>query len=240
MTKRTFLITGASKGIGLATAHWFSSHGHSVIGAARSHSVVDFPGEYYSVDFSDIAGSREWINALQQTTKIDGIVNNVGNINAGSLEEVTTKDLFEVLDLTLRPTLEITQALVPAMKARGWGRIINMSSRGILGIPNRTSYASAKAAMMSFTRTWSLELAPHSITVNCVAPGPVESELFRQNSPVGSPSEARVISMIPMGKIGRPEDVAGAIGFFASEEASFITGQTLFIDGGASIGKVAA
>jgi NAD(P)-dependent dehydrogenase (short-subunit alcohol dehydrogenase family) len=239
MTKRTFLITGASKGIGLATAHWLSSRGHSVIGAARSKTGVDFPGEYFSIDFSDSAITCEWIKALNAKYKIDGVVNNVGNINAGPLEEVTTKDLFEVLDLTLRPTLEITRALVPGMKASGWGRIINMSSRGILGIPNRTSYASAKAAMMSFTRTWSLELASYNITVNCVAPGPIESDLFRQNSPVGSPSEARVLSMIPMGKIGKPEDVASAIGFLASEEASFITGQTIFIDGGASIGKVA-
>jgi NAD(P)-dependent dehydrogenase (short-subunit alcohol dehydrogenase family) len=125
------------------------------------------------------------------------------------------------------------------MRRRGWGRIVNLSSLVVLGVTNRTAYAAAKAAMMSFTRTWALELAQTGITVNAVAPGPTETELFRQNTPVGSEAEQRFLSLVPMKRFGKPEELAAAVAFLLSEEAGFITGQTLFVDGGASVGKAA-
>lgn len=98
-------------------------------------------------------------------------------------------------------------------------------------------YAAAKAAVNSLTRTWALELAESGITVNAVAPGPIEMEMFRRNSPAGSEAEARFLSMIPMRPLGRPEEIAAAIAFLLLEDAGFITGQILFADGGGSVGR---
>jgi 3-oxoacyl-[acyl-carrier protein] reductase len=105
------------------------------------------------------------------------------------------------------------------------------------GVANRTAYAAAKAAMLSLTRTRALELAETGITVNAVAPGPTETELFRQNTPAGSEAERRFLSLVPMKRLGRPEELAAAVAFLLSEDAGYITGQTLFVDGGASVGK---
>jgi NAD(P)-dependent dehydrogenase (short-subunit alcohol dehydrogenase family) len=117
---------------------------------------------------------------------------------------------------------------------------VNVTSLVTTGIPLRSGYAAAKAAVNSLTRTWAMELAETGITVNAVAPGPVETEMFRRNTPAGSEAESRFLSMIPMRRLGKPEEIAAAIAFLLSDEAGFITGQTLFVDGGGSIGRTAA
>jgi NAD(P)-dependent dehydrogenase (short-subunit alcohol dehydrogenase family) len=123
------------------------------------------------------------------------------------------------------------------MKAKGWGRIVNISSLTVLGVARRSAYAASKAAIVSLTRPWALDLAETGITVNAVAPGPIETEMFRENTPAGSDAERRFLSLIPMKRLGAPNEIAASIAFLLSDEASYITGQTLFVDGGGSIGK---
>jgi NAD(P)-dependent dehydrogenase (short-subunit alcohol dehydrogenase family) len=105
-------------------------------------------------------------------------------------------------------------------------------------VPYRTSYSAAKSALVSFGKSWALELAPYGITVNSVAPGPTDTELFNTNNPPGSESRQRYVDGVPMKRVADPSEIAAAIGFFLSEEAGFITGQNLFVDGGSSVGRV--
>ena len=122
------------------------------------------------------------------------------------------------------------------MKARNFGRIVNICSRAIFGARDRTAYSAAKAALVGCTRTWALELANYGITSNAVAPGPIETELFRQARPVGSDGEKKVLATIPVGRLGSPEEVASAVRFLLSDSASFISGQISGVDGASSLG----
>jgi NAD(P)-dependent dehydrogenase (short-subunit alcohol dehydrogenase family) len=122
------------------------------------------------------------------------------------------------------------------MKAAGFGRVVLVSSRAVLGLPTRTSYAATKAGMLGMARTWALELAPHGITVNIVAPGPIETDNFYSVVPRGQGE--RVAQAIPVKRLGQPGDVARAVMFFADRDAGFVTGQVLYICGGTSVGSL--
>ena len=151
---------------------------------------------------------------------------------------MNTGVLAEVMDLNVRPALQLTQALLPGMRPARFGRIINVTSLVTRGFAFRSSYAVAKAALESLTRTMAIELAADGITANAVAPGPTETEVFRSNNPHGSEGEARYLRSVPMTRFAQPSEIAAAIAFLAGDKAGFITGQTPFVDCGASLGTL--
>jgi 3-oxoacyl-[acyl-carrier protein] reductase len=236
MTK-SIVITGASKGIGRAAADALAEQGWTVIGVARSAPQC-FPGEFISADLGDQDQTGALANELAARGNVLGIVNNVGLDKHETIDAVELRVFTAVMDLNVRPALQLTQALLPGMRSARFGRIINVTSLVTRGFAFRASYAAAKAALESLTRTMALELAAHDITANAIAPGPTEREPFRANNPPGSEGEARYLRNVPMRRFAQPEEIAAAITFLAGEKAGFITGQTLFIDGGASLGSL--
>lgn len=232
---KNVLITGASRGIGLATSHLLANKGYLVIGIARTPPQDQFPGKFYQCDLSDKKKTVEVIDQIAKSYEIYAIVNNVGIGIPQPLGSIDLEALYQVFDLNVRVAVQMVQGFIEQMKERRCGRIINISSRAIFGKKFRTSYAAAKMALVGCTRTWALELAEFNITSNSVAPGPIETELFREHHPVGGAEEKNVLSSLPIKRIGKPEEVAELIAFLISDMAGFITGQNICIDGGGSL-----
>ncbi len=235
---KTFLITGCSKGIGFAIAKHLHNLDYQVIGIARSKSSENFPGILYHADLSNQKETQAIFEEIKQQHHIDGIINNVARVQPKLIAELTIESFYEVMDLNLRPAIQAAKIFLPHMQENNWGRIVNITSRAMLGKIARTSYSAAKAGLTAITRSWSLEFIDSGITVNAVAPGPIATEGLNNNYPPNSPERQQLVSTIPAGRLGEPEEVAYAVAFFLDERAGFVTGQTLFVDGGASVGFV--
>jgi NAD(P)-dependent dehydrogenase (short-subunit alcohol dehydrogenase family) len=231
------LVTGASKGIGHAAANALVESGWSVIGVARN-APHSFRGEFIETDLADREKTQALADDLRTRSDVLGIVNNVGLARHENIFDVDPGTFAGVMDLNVRPALQLTSALLPAMRAAHFGRIINITSLVTRGLAFRASYAAAKSALESLTRTMAIELASDGITANAVAPGPTETDLFRANNARGSEGEARYLARIPMKRFAQPSEIAAAVAFLAGDTAGFITGQTLFVDGGASLGSL--
>jgi 3-oxoacyl-[acyl-carrier protein] reductase len=166
------------------------------------------------------------------------LIHNAGVIRPALLPDVQLTDIDALVNLHWGAALQLVQACLPTMRERKFGRILLMSSRAALGAQTRTAYSATKSGMLGLARTWALELAPHGITVNVVAPGPVHTEMFYDVIPAGSEREQKLAASIPVGRIGEAADVARAVSFFIHPDAGFITGQSLYVCGGASLGSL--
>ena len=234
MSKRRVLITGASKGIGRAVADRLAAAGQEPIGLART-APSHFPGQFHEVDLGDQAATAQTLDRIVGEGRVDAVVNNVGPARFGRIGSIHLDDLFVTYDLNVRTAVQVVQAVLPGMIDAKWGRIVNVTSLTTLGTPERTPYAAAKAALETCTRIWAGELASSGITVNAVAPRPVETELYRERSPAGSDREARLLNTIPLHRVGTPEEIAHVICMLLDDDAGYITGQVVRVDGGGSI-----
>ena len=237
MSGRTAVVTGGARNIGQAIALRLLDDGHDV----RVLDIVAPEDARLAagariVDVSDIAALRDALDEVVAEAPVACLVNNVGIVIPARLEDTDLADFDRLMHVNLRAAIACAQAVVPGMKAAGFGRIVMNTSRVTRGKIARTLYSASKGAAQSMARTWALELAPHGITVNCVAPGPIATDAFWQNNPPDSPETQAIVSAVPVGRMGTPEDVANAVGFFCDPRAGFVTGQTIFVCGGVSVG----
>lgn len=239
--KGTALVTGGSQGIGRGVVERLTADGFRVVNLDRKAPAALAEGEtFMEVDLAQPQATAQALAKVAGQFAVSVLVNNVGTVQPGSLEEVSFDDLDQVVSLNLRCTIQCAQAVVPGMKERRHGRIINISSRAALGKELRTLYAATKAGLHGITRTWALELGRHGITVNAIGPGPIATELFRRANPADSPRTRAIIEGVPVGRLGTPADIAHAVAFFADPRAGFVTGQVLYVCGGMTAGVAPA
>lgn len=235
--QRVTLITGATRGIGRSVAEKLATQDHRIVGIARTRADAAFPGEVFVADLLDEQSLKRALADIVGRYEVTGLVNNAGLNHIQKLGEIDLAAFDEVIAVNLRAAIQCAQAVLPTMLRARFGRIVNITSRALLGRATTSSYTAAKAGLAAMTRSWALELADKNITVNAVGPGPTETEMWNKNNPPDSPVTRAHVARIPMQRMGRPEEIAGAVAYFMSKEASFTTGQHLFVCGGLSIGS---
>jgi NAD(P)-dependent dehydrogenase (short-subunit alcohol dehydrogenase family) len=237
MSKPLALVTGGSRGIGRAIVERLISDGYEVLNFSRTPNPDTLPGEIFeSVDLMSPQATREAIAHWGTKREIVHLVNNAGMIHVAALEDVTPEQVQDMVNLNLMAPMLLTQALVPAMRAQGAGRVVNIGSRAGLGKQGRTVYSATKAGFIGMTRTWALELAKYGVTVNLIAPGAIATELFLAANPEDSEQTRQLKAAVPLARIGKPEEIAHAVAMFFDPRAGYTTGQVLYVCGGLSVG----
>jgi NAD(P)-dependent dehydrogenase (short-subunit alcohol dehydrogenase family) len=239
MTQNTAVITGGNKGIGADLAQALLARNYKVISVARrtpgfTHANLSS----LEVDLLDPDAVTDTATQLASDHKITHLIHNAGLIWPNLVEDTKPTDITGLAQLHLGSALTLLQAALPNMKERGFGRVMFNASRAALGAPTRTAYSASKAGMIGMARTWALELAGHGITVNVVAPGPILTDNFWSIVEKDSPQQDALAKRIPIGRLGTAKDVTNAFLFFCDPENGFVTGQTLYVCGGASVGTL--
>ncbi|MDR5734755.1 beta-ketoacyl-ACP reductase [Caballeronia sp. LZ025] len=238
------IITGAGQGIGAATALKFAREGAIVAACDLNHDavtrVVDACREAggqasaLCLDMSDRARVDDMVAAVrEQHGRIDVLVNNAGITRDARLQKMTIEQFDAVIDVNLRAVFHATQAVADHMVARGSGVILNASSVvGIYGNFGQTNYAAAKFGVIGFTKTWSRELGPKGVRVNAVAPGFIDTPIL---ATIPEEVLAKMRAQVPLGRLGKPEEIANIYAFLASDEASYINGAVIEASGGMTL-----
>lgn len=249
MDQKTVIVTGGAQGIGAQTSKTLASRGWRVVaadldgkGARRTVEALDaafpVPGGHLSGEV-DVA-SPESVDAFlgqlgDQVEALHGLVNCAGNILRQAAEDLEIESWRRVLDIHLGGSVIMAKSCFPLLK-RGHGAIVNLASVGsTFGLPGRSAYATAKSGMLGLTRTLAVEWGRHGIRVNAVAPGYVNTEMVRSGLRTGALNEGSLLARTPLGRLAEPEDIARAIAFLLSEDAVFVHGTTLKVDGGLTI-----
>lgn len=247
-TRRTVVVTGGSRGIGRSICLSFArpdthiyfnyfSPGDAaaeVSAAAKTEMLVADTGGLATGMSANVAAEKEvagfFERALDETGRIDVLVNNAGITRDGLLVRMKEKDWDDVLDINLKGAFNCTKIAAKAMMKQRYGRIINIASVvGVIGNPGQANYVASKAGIIGFTKAVAKELAMRGITVNAVAPGFIETDM---TASLSDKARDAMIGQIPLGRAGKPEDVAAVVSFLASEEAAYITGQVIHVSGG--------
>lgn len=244
LSNQIAIVTGGTAGIGKTIAIKLAEQGAKVFifgtNPERGKQVVDEIGAltgnsdraaFYSVDVSQTQAVKDVIKEILDTHKtIDLLVNNAGITRDQLLMKMTEEDWDQVIDVNLKSCFNTSQAVIRAMMKARKGAIINISSViGIIGNIGQVNYASSKAALFGFTKSLAKEVASRNIRVNCVAPGFIDTRMTME---MGEEQKQQILSSIPLGRMGLPEEVADTVLFLASSKSSYITGQILSVDGG--------
>lgn len=243
LTGRVALVTGASRGIGKAIALRLASSGATVVvnyrgSEAEAHAVVatitETGGKAIAVqaDVSDVQSHETLIKStVDAFGRLDILINNAGITRDNLLLRMKPEEVDDVLNTNLRGVILLTKAALRPMMKNKWGRVISMSSIiGLTGNAGQANYAAAKAGLLGFTKSLALEMASRNITANAICPGFIETDMTA--NALNDDLRAQAIQRVPLGRLGTSDDVAQAVIFLASDAASYITGQTLAVDGG--------
>jgi 3-oxoacyl-[acyl-carrier protein] reductase len=233
MTNRTAFVTGASRGIGLACARALASAGARVILAARDQarleaSSAEIPGSsWVSIDLASVESIKA---AFGKAGKVDILVNNAAMTKDGLALRMKKDDWDAVIATNLTGAFLCVQQVLQGMMKERWGRIVNISSVvGEAGNPGQANYVASKAGLIGLTKSLAQEMSSRNITVNAIAPGFIETDM---TASLSEELKANMLAHIPLRRFGKPEDVAAAVKFLASEEAGYITGAVLNVNGG--------